>query len=90
MLHFHIYLPVCFSFVSGASWLSWGLGKGATAGGYLISKGADKLKKHIKPVEDPKEFDAKYQKGAHYARKVTGGVVTVSYVCLSVTVIRFY
>ncbi|PIK57765.1 putative spartin [Apostichopus japonicus] len=63
---------------TGASWLSWGLGKGATAGGHLLSKGADKLKRHIRPVEDPKEFDEKYQKGAHYARKVTGGVVTVS------------
>ncbi|KAJ8028469.1 Spartin [Holothuria leucospilota] len=63
---------------TGASWLSWGLGKGAVLGGNLISKGAGQLKKHIKPSEEPKEVDEKYQKGVHYARKATGAVVTVS------------
>ena len=62
---------------TGAEWISWGLGKGAQATGYLIVKGKDQLKKNVKSDEKAAEIDEKYQTGVLYARKATGVAVKV-------------
>ncbi|XP_007434992.1 spartin isoform X1 [Python bivittatus] len=64
--------------LSGASWLSWGLVKGAEYTGKAIHKGASKLREHIQPEEKPLEVSPTVAKGLHVARQATGGAVKVS------------
>ncbi|KAM6448439.1 spartin isoform 1-T1 [Liasis olivaceus] len=64
--------------LSGASWLSWGLVKGAEYTGKAIHKGASKLREHIQPEEKPLEVSPAVAKGLHVARQATGGAVKVS------------
>lgn len=72
--HSHI---LCF-FHPGASWLSWGLVKGAVFTGVAIHKGASKLREHITPEDKPAHISPSVSKGLHVAKQATGGAVRVS------------
>ncbi|NXE32061.1 SPART protein, partial [Ptilorrhoa leucosticta] len=69
---------VAHGILSGASWLSWGLMKGAEYTGKAIHKGASKLREHIQPEEKPVEVNPTVAKGLHVAKQATGGAVKVS------------
>ncbi|KAM7179963.1 spartin isoform 2-T2 [Macrochelys suwanniensis] len=69
---------VAHGILSGASWLSWGLVKGAEYTGKAIHKGASKLREHIQPEEKPLEVNPTVAKGLHVAKQATGGAVKVS------------
>ncbi|TMS07547.1 Spartin [Larimichthys crocea] len=64
--------------LSGASWLSWGLVKGAEFTGKAIHKGASKLREHITPEDRPAHVSPTVTKGLHVAKQATGGAVKVS------------
>lgn len=64
--------------LEGASWVSWGLIKGAEYTGKAIHKGASKLREHIQPEEKPLEVNPTVAKGLHVAKQATGGAVKVS------------
>uniref|UniRef100_UPI00398EDCFA spartin a isoform X2 n=1 Tax=Pristiophorus japonicus TaxID=55135 RepID=UPI00398EDCFA len=64
--------------LTGASWLSWGLAKGAAFTGKAIQKGASKLRDHIQPEDKPATISPTVQKGLSAARLATGGAVKVS------------
>ncbi|XP_051881723.1 spartin a isoform X2 [Pristis pectinata] len=64
--------------LTGASWLSWGLVKGAEFTGKAIQKGATKLREHIQPEDKPATVSPTVQKGLSVARQATGGAVKVS------------
>ncbi|XP_067842029.1 spartin a isoform X2 [Heptranchias perlo] len=64
--------------LSGASWLSWGLAKGAEFTGKAIQKGASKLREHIQPEDKPATVSPTVEKGLSVARQATGGAVKVS------------
>lgn len=63
---------------AGASWLSWGLVKGAEFTGKAIHKGASKLREHITPEDKPTYVSPTVTKGLHVAKQATGGAVKVS------------
>ncbi|XP_074842724.1 spartin isoform X2 [Carettochelys insculpta] len=69
---------VAHGILSGASWLSWSLVKGAEYTGKAIHKGASKLREHIQPEEKPMEVNPTVAKGLHVAKQATGGAVKVS------------
>uniref|UniRef100_A0A8C5T936 Spartin n=1 Tax=Malurus cyaneus samueli TaxID=2593467 RepID=A0A8C5T936_9PASS len=69
---------VAHGILSGASWLSWGLMKGAEYTGKAIHKGASKLREHIQPEEKPVEVNPTVAKSLHVAKQATGGAVKVS------------
>ncbi|NXF92772.1 SPART protein, partial [Eubucco bourcierii] len=69
---------VAHGILSGASWVSWGLVKGAEYTGKAIHKGASKLREHIQPEEKPLEVNPSVAKGLHIAKQATGGAVKVS------------
>lgn len=73
-VHVHDYSCV----LSGASWLSWGLVKGAEYTGKAIHKGASKLREHITPEDKPTNVNPTVTKGLHVAKQATGGAVKVS------------
>ncbi|KAF3847480.1 hypothetical protein F7725_020508 [Dissostichus mawsoni] len=58
-----------------ASWLSWGLVKGAEFTGQAIHKGASKLREHITPEDRPTNVSPTVSKGLHVAKQATGGAV---------------
>lgn len=62
----------------GASWLSWGLVKGAEYTGKAIHKGATKLREHITPEDKPTHVSPTVTKSLHVAKQATGGAVKVS------------
>ncbi|KAM9192682.1 spartin isoform 2-T3 [Dugong dugon] len=64
--------------LSGASWVSWGLVKGAEFTGKAIQKGASKLRERIQPEEKPVEVSPAVTKGLHIAKQATGGAARVS------------
>ncbi|XP_024910853.1 spartin-like isoform X3 [Cynoglossus semilaevis] len=64
--------------LTGASWLSWGLVKGAEYTGKAIHKGASKLREHITPEDKPSNVSPTVSKGLHVAKQATGGAVKVS------------
>ncbi|XP_013767028.1 spartin b isoform X2 [Pundamilia nyererei] len=64
--------------LTGASWLSWGLVKGAEYTGIAIHKGAAKLREHITPEDKPTPVSPTVTKGLHVAKQATGGAVKVS------------
>ncbi|XP_048453759.1 spartin a [Rhincodon typus] len=64
--------------LTGASWLSWGLVKGAEFTGKAIQKGASKLRMHIQPEDKPVKISPTVEKGLSVARQATGGAVKVS------------
>ncbi|XP_019721801.1 spartin-like isoform X1 [Hippocampus comes] len=64
--------------LTGASWLSWGLVKGAEFTGKAIHKGASKLREHITPEDKPAHVSPTVTKGLHVAKQATGGAVKVS------------
>ncbi|XP_047450908.1 spartin b isoform X2 [Mugil cephalus] len=64
--------------LTGASWLSWGLVKGAEFTGKAIHKGATKLREHITPEDKPAQVSPTVTKGLHVAKQATGGAVKVS------------
>ncbi|XP_010868690.2 spartin isoform X1 [Esox lucius] len=64
--------------LTGASWLSWGLVKGAEFTGIAIQKGASKLREHITPEDKPTHVSPTVTKGLHVAKQATGGAVRVS------------
>ncbi|XP_056230865.1 spartin b isoform X1 [Seriola aureovittata] len=64
--------------LTGASWLSWGLVKGAEFTGKAIHKGASKLREHITPEDKPTNVSPTVSKGLHVAKQATGGAVKVS------------
>uniref|UniRef100_F6SDS3 Spartin n=1 Tax=Equus caballus TaxID=9796 RepID=F6SDS3_HORSE len=64
--------------LSGASWVSWGLVKGAEFTGKAIQKGASKLRERIQPEEKPVEVSPAVTRGLHIAKQATGGAVKVS------------
>lgn len=64
--------------LTGASWLSWGLVKGAEFTGKAIHKGASKLREHITPEDKPSHVSPTVTKGLHVAKQATGGAVKVS------------
>ncbi|XP_029302973.1 spartin b isoform X2 [Cottoperca gobio] len=64
--------------LTGASWLSWGLVKGAEFTGKAIHKGASKLREHITPEDTPAHVSPTVTKGLHVAKQATGGAVKVS------------
>ncbi|XP_038674824.1 spartin a isoform X2 [Scyliorhinus canicula] len=64
--------------LTGASWLSWGLVKGAEFTGKVIQKGASKLRTHIQPEDKPATVSPTVEKGLSVARQATGGAVKVS------------
>ncbi|XP_029373410.1 spartin b isoform X2 [Echeneis naucrates] len=64
--------------LTGASWLSWGLVKGAEFTGKAIHKGASKLREHITPEDKPTQVNPTVTKGLHVAKQATGGAVKVS------------
>lgn len=63
---------------TGASWLSWGLVKGAEYTGKAIHKGASKLREHITPEDKPAQVSPTVTKSLHVAKQATGGAVKVS------------
>uniref|UniRef100_W5MPG5 Spartin n=1 Tax=Lepisosteus oculatus TaxID=7918 RepID=W5MPG5_LEPOC len=69
---------VAHGILSGASWLSWGLVKGAEYTGKAIHKGASKLREHINPEDKPTQVSPTVAKGLHVAKQATGGAVKVS------------
>ncbi|XP_073340406.1 spartin b isoform X2 [Pagrus major] len=64
--------------LTGASWLSWSLVKGAEFTGKAIHKGASKLREHITPEDKPTHVSPTVTKGLHVAKQATGGAVKVS------------
>ncbi|KAM4566131.1 spartin b isoform 2-T3 [Odontesthes bonariensis] len=64
--------------LTGASWLSWGLVKGAEYTGKAIHKGASKLRDHITPEDKPAQVSPAVTKSLHVAKQATGGAVKVS------------
>ncbi|XP_006874439.1 PREDICTED: spartin [Chrysochloris asiatica] len=64
--------------LSGASWVSWGLVKGAEFTGKAIQKGASKLRERIQPEEKPVEVSPAVTKSLHMAKQATGGAAKVS------------
>ncbi|XP_077015151.1 spartin isoform X2 [Tamandua tetradactyla] len=64
--------------LSGASWVSWGLVKGAEFTGKAIQKGASKLRERIQPEEKPVEVSPAVTRGLHLAKQATGGAAKVS------------
>ncbi|XP_028321474.1 spartin b isoform X2 [Gouania willdenowi] len=64
--------------LTGASWLSWGLGKGAEYTGKAIHMGASKLREHITPEDKPTSVSPTVTKSLHVAKQATGGAVKVS------------
>ncbi|KAM6179018.1 spartin [Rhynchocyon petersi] len=64
--------------LSGASWVSWGLVKGAEFTGKAIQKGASKLRERIQPEEKPVEVSPAVTRGLHIAKQATGGAAKVS------------
>lgn len=62
----------------GASWLSWGLVKGAAYTGKAIHKGASMLREHITPEDKPTQVSPTVTKSLHVAKQATGGAVKVS------------
>ncbi|XP_003477475.1 spartin [Cavia porcellus] len=64
--------------LSGASWVSWGLVKGAEFTGKAIQKGASKLRERIQPEEKPVEVSPAVSKGLYIAKQATGGAAKVS------------
>ncbi|XP_051521412.1 spartin-like isoform X2 [Myxocyprinus asiaticus] len=64
--------------LTGASWLSWGLVKGAEYTGKAIHKGASKLREHITPEDKPANVSPTVAKSLHVAKQATGGAVKVS------------
>ncbi|KAM9317941.1 spartin b [Pholidichthys leucotaenia] len=64
--------------LTGASWLSWGLVKGAEYTGKAIHKGASKLREHITPEDKPTQVSPTVTKGLYVAKQATGGAVKVS------------
>ncbi|XP_063807899.1 spartin isoform X2 [Pseudophryne corroboree] len=64
--------------LQGASWLSWGLAKGAELTEKAIHKGATKIRENIQPEDKPLEVNPTVAKGLHVAKKATGGAVKVS------------
>ncbi|TSK49674.1 Spartin [Bagarius yarrelli] len=64
--------------LTGASWLSWGLSKGAEYTGKAIQKGASKLREHITPEDTPTQVSPTVTKSLHVAKQATGGAVKVS------------
>ncbi|XP_036392805.1 spartin-like isoform X2 [Megalops cyprinoides] len=69
---------VAHGILSGASWLSWGLVKGAEYTGKAIHKGATKLREHITPEDKPATVSPTVSKGLYVAKQATGGAVKVS------------
>ncbi|XP_028276238.1 spartin b isoform X2 [Parambassis ranga] len=69
---------VAYGILTGASWLSWGLVKGAEFTGKAIHKGASKLREHITPEDKPAQVSPTVTKGLHVAKQATGGAVKVS------------
>ncbi|XP_064208788.1 spartin a isoform X2 [Anguilla rostrata] len=64
--------------LTGASWLSWGLVKGAEYTEKAIHKGASKLRERITPEDTPAEVSPNVARGLHVAKQATGGAVKVS------------
>ncbi|KAM4742372.1 spartin b isoform 2-T3 [Anableps anableps] len=64
--------------LTGASWLSWGLVKGAEYTGKAIQKGASKLREHITPEDKPADVSPTVTKSLYVAKQATGGAVKVS------------
>ncbi|XP_054442536.1 spartin isoform X1 [Pteronotus mesoamericanus] len=64
--------------LTGASWVSWGLVKGAEFTGKAIQKGASKLRERIQPEEKPVEVSPAVSRGLHIAKQATGGAARVS------------
>lgn len=62
----------------GASWLSWGLVKGAEYTGKAIHKGASKLREHITPEDKPTQVSPTVARSLSVAKQATGGAVKVS------------
>ncbi|XP_066977714.1 spartin isoform X3 [Macrobrachium rosenbergii] len=69
--------------VAGAEAISKGVVWGAEKLGELISFGSETLKSHIRPEEQKKEIDPKWQTTAKVARDVSGKAVKVSGYLLS-------
>ncbi|KAJ6662314.1 hypothetical protein lerEdw1_012478 [Lerista edwardsae] len=69
---------VAHGILSGASWVSWGLVKGAEFTGKAIHKGAAKLREHLQPEEKPVAVSPTVTKGLHVAKQASGGAVKVS------------
>ncbi|XP_017346558.1 spartin b isoform X1 [Ictalurus punctatus] len=69
---------VAHGILTGASWLSWGLAKGAEYTGKAIQKGASKLREHITPDDRPTQVSPTVTKSLHVAKQATGGAVKVS------------
>uniref|UniRef100_A0A8C4RGE8 Spartin n=1 Tax=Erpetoichthys calabaricus TaxID=27687 RepID=A0A8C4RGE8_ERPCA len=70
---------VAHGILTGASWLSWGLVKGAEYTGKAIHLGASKLRQHINPEEKPIQVNPTVAKGLHVAKQASGGAVKVSH-----------
>ncbi|XP_060753708.1 spartin b isoform X2 [Neoarius graeffei] len=69
---------VAHGILTGASWLSWGLTKGAEYTGKAIQKGASKLREHITPEDKPTQVSPTVTKSLQVAKQATGGAVKVS------------
>uniref|UniRef100_A0A8C6SJD5 Spartin n=1 Tax=Neogobius melanostomus TaxID=47308 RepID=A0A8C6SJD5_9GOBI len=69
---------VAHGIITGASWLSWGLVKGAEFTGKAIHAGATKLREHITPEDRPTTVSPSMSKGLQVAKQATGGAVKVS------------
>lgn len=69
---------VAHGILTGASWLSWGLVKGAEFTGKAIHKGASKLREHITPEDKPTTVSPTVTRGLQVAKQATGGAVKVS------------
>ncbi|XP_073722852.1 spartin-like isoform X2 [Misgurnus anguillicaudatus] len=63
---------------TGASWLSWGLEKGAEYTGIAIHNGASKLREHITPEDKPIYVSPTVTKSLSVAKQATEGTVKVS------------
>ena len=78
-----------FFLLKGASWVSWGLVKGAEFTGKAIQKGASKLRERIQPEEKPVEVSPAVTKGLYMAKQATGGAAKVSQFLGKVTLDSF-
>jgi spartin len=63
---------------SGVEWLSSALSNGTSKTQDYMNRGGDKVRDNVEPREEPVNVPVPIEKGFHYTRIVSGGVVSVS------------
>ena len=61
-------------FVPGASWITWGLNKGAEVTVDLIRRGAGRLKRNITPNQTATQVNPNVEKGLYYTHQAASKI----------------